>query len=199
MSQINVDTIRNQGGSGAKVQMLASGDVNINDNKLFVDNATSKVGINTNDPRAVLEVEGNGGVILKTSPLIEKFNNVSGASNANATINVYNGAVTLFTTANTNNWTPNITYNDGGSVTTLNAYMENSEVIVVTIVSDNGGGSGYVPGNINIDSSSRTTEWSGGSAPTARGGTGGYDVYSFSIMKTGDNAFVVLGQQTHYN
>lgn len=199
MSQINVDTIRNQGGSGAKVQMLASGDVNINDNKLFVDNATSKVGINTNDPRAVLEVEGNGGVILKTSPLAEKFNNVSGASNANATINTYNGAVTLFTTANTNNWTPNITYNDGGSVTTLNAYMENSEVIVVTIISQNGGGSGYVPGNINIDSSSRTTEWSGGSAPTARGGTGGYDVYSFSIMKTGDNAFVVLGQQTHYN
>ena len=178
--------------------MLASGDVNINDNKLFVDNATSKVGINTNDPRAVLEVEGNGGVILKTSPLIEKFNNISGASNANATINTYNGAVTLFTTANTNNWTPNITYNDG-SVTTLNAYMENSEVIVVTIISQNGGGSGYVPGNINIDSSSRTTEWSGGSAPTERGGTGGYDVDSFSIMKTGDNAFVVLGQQTHYN
>ena len=199
MSQINVDTIRNQGGSGAKVQMLASGDVNINDNKLFVDNATSKVGINTNDPRAVLEVEGNGGVILKTSPLIEKFNNVSGASNANATINTYNGAVTLFTTANTNNWTPNITYNDGGRVTSLNAYMENSEVIVVTIISQNGGGSGYVPGNINVDSSSRTTEWSGGSAPTARGGTGGYDVYSFSVMKTGDNAFVVLGQQTHYN
>tara|TARA_Y100000033_G_scaffold44108_1_gene46319 strand:- start:5067 stop:5666 length:600 start_codon:yes stop_codon:yes gene_type:complete len=199
MSQINVDTIRNQGGSGAKVQMLASGDVNINDNKLFVDNATSKVGINTNDPRAVLEVEGNGGVILKTSPLIEKFNNVSGASNANATINTYNGAVTLFTTANTNNWTPNITYNDGGSVTSLNAYMENSEVIVVTLISQNGGGSGYVPGNINVDSSSRTTEWSGGSAPTARGGTGGYDVYSFSVMKTGDNAFVVLGQQTHYN
>ena len=199
MSQINVDTIRNQGGSGAKVQMLASGDVNINDNKLFVDNATSKVGINTNDPRAVLEVEGNGGVILKTSPLIEKFNNVSGASNANATINVYNGAVTLFTTANTNNWNPNITYNDGGSVTTLNAYMENSEVVVVTLISQNGGGSGYIPGNINVDGSSRTTEWSGGSASTARGGTGGYDVYSFSIIKTGDNAFVVLGQQTHYN
>ena len=199
MSQINVDTIRNQGGSGAKVQMLASGDVNINDNKLFVDNATSKVGINTNDPRAALEVEGNGGVILKTSPIAEKFNSVSGASNANATINTYNGAVTLFTSANTNNWTPNITYNDGGSVTTLNAYMENSEVVVVTIISQNGGGSGYVPGNINIDSSSRTTEWSGGSAPTARGGTGGYDVYSFSIMKTGDNSFVVLGQQTHYN
>lgn len=199
MSQINVDTIRNQGGSGAKVQMLASGDVNINDNKLFVDNATSKVGINTNDPRAVLEIEGNGGVIMKTSPLIEKFNSVSGSSNANATINTYNGAVTLFTSANTNNWTPNITYNDGGSVTSLNAYMENSEVIVVTIISQNGGGSGYVPGNINVDSSSRTTEWSGGSAPTARGGTGGYDVYSFSVMKTGDNAFVVLGQQTHYN
>ena len=140
MSQINVDTIRNQGGSGAKVQMLASGDVNINDNKLFVDNATSKVGINTNDPRAVLEVEGNGGVILKTSPVAEKINNISGASNANATVNTYNGAVNLYTTANTNNWTPNITYTDGGSVTTLNAYMENSEVVVVTLISQNGGG-----------------------------------------------------------
>ena len=83
MSQINVDAIRNQGGSGAKIQMLASGDVNVNDNKLYVDNATSKVGINTNDPRAALEVEGNGGVILKTSPVAERINNISGASNAN--------------------------------------------------------------------------------------------------------------------
>ena len=199
MSQINVDTIRNQGGSGAKVQMLASGDVNINDNKLFVDNATSKVGINTNDPRAVLEVEGNGGVILKTSPVAEKINNISGASNANTTVNTYNGSVNLYTSANTNNWTPNITYTDGGSVTTLNAYMENSEVVVVTLISQNGSGSGYVPGNINVDGVSRTTEWSGGSAPTARGGTGGYDVYAFSIIKTGDNAFVVLGQVTHFN
>ena len=199
MSQINVDAIRNQGGSGAKIQMLASGDVNVNDNKLYVDNATSKVGINTNDPRAALEVEGNGGVILKTSPIAEKFNNVSGASNANATVNTYNGSVTLYTSANTNNWTPNITYTDGGSVTTLNAYMENSEVVVVTLISQNGGGSGYIPGNIQVDGSSRTTEWSGGSAPSARGGTGGYDVYAFSIMKTGDNAFVVLGQQTHFN
>ena len=199
MSQINVDTIRNQGGSGAKVQMLASGDVNINDNKLFVDNATSKVGINTNDPRAVLEVEGNGGVILKTSPVAEKINNISGASNANATINTYNGAVNLYTTANTNNWTPNITYTDGGSVTTLNAYMENSENLVVTLISNNGGSSGYIPGNIQIDGSSVTTEWSGGSAPTARGGTGGYDVYAFSILKTGSSSYVVLASQTHFN
>lgn len=199
MSQINVDAIRNQGGSGAKIQMLASGDVNVNDNKLYVDNATSKVGINTNDPRAALEVEGNGGVILKTSPVAEKINNISGASNANTTVNTYNGSVNLYTSANTNNWTPNITYTDGGSVTTLNAYMENSEVVVVTLISQNGSGSGYVPGNIQVDGTSRTTEWSGGSAPTARGGTGGYDVYAFSIIKTGDNAFVVLGQQTHFN
>ena len=199
MSTLKVDTIRNQGGTGGKIQLLTSGDVNVNDNKLYVDSATSKVGINTSDPRAALEVEGNGGAIFKTSPLLEKTNNVSGTSNGNTTINVYNGAITLFTSANTGNFTPNITYTDGGSVTTLNAYMENSENLVVTLISQNGGGSGYVPGNINVDSSSRTTEWSGGSAPTARGGTGGYDVYSFSVMKTGDNAFVVLGQQTHYN
>lgn len=199
MSQLNVDAIRNQGGSGGKIQLLASGDVNINDNKLYVDSATSKVGINTNDPRAVLEVEGNGGVILKTSPIAEKINNVSGTSNANATINAYNGSVTLFTSANTANWTPNITYTDGGSVTTLNAYMENSEVVVITIISQNGSSSGYVPGNIQVDGVSRTTEWSGGNAPTARGGTGGYDVYAFSVIKTGDNAFVVLGQVSFFN
>jgi len=199
MSQLNVDAIRNQGGSGGKIQLLASGDVNINDNKLYVDSATSKVGINTNDPRAVLEVEGNGGVILKTSPVVEKFNNVSGSSNANATINTYNGAVTLFTSANTNNWTPNISYNDGGSITSLNAYMENSEVAVITIISLNGSGTGYVPGDIQVDGSSRTTNWSGGEAPTARGGTSGYDIYAFSVIKTADNTFTVFAQQTFFD
>ena len=199
MSTLKVDTIRNQGGTGGKIQLLTSGDVNVNDNKLYVDSATSKVGINTSDPRAALEVEGNGGAIFKTSPLLEKTNNVSGTSNANTTINVYNGAITLFTNDNTGNFTPNITYTDGGSVTTLNAYMENSENLVVTLISNNGGSSGYIPGNIQIDGSSVTTEWSGGSAPTARGGTGGYDVYAFSILKTGSSSYVVLASQTHFN
>lgn len=199
MSQLNVDAIRNQGGSGGKIQLLASGDVNINDNKLYVDSATSKVGINTNDPRAVLEVEGNGGVILKTAPLVEKINSISGTSNANATINTYNGAITRFTSDNTGNWTPNITYTDGGSVTTLDAYMESNEVVVITIISDNGSSSGYIPGDIQVDGISRTTDWSGGNAPTARGGTSGFDVYAFSIMKISSNTFTVLGQVSFFN
>ena len=199
MSTINVNTIRDQGGTGGKVELLASGDVNVNDNKLYVDSSTSKVGINTNTPRSALDITGNAGLIVGVSPVLEKNNTVAGTSNGNTTVNLYNGAVTLYTSANTGNWTPNFTYTDGGSVTTLNAYQAVGETIVCTIISTNGGSTGYINSNIQIDGSGKTVQWSGGTAPTARGGTSGFDVYQFSFFKTGSSAWSVIGSQVYYD
>ena len=198
MSTINVSTIRDSGGTGGKVELLASGDVNINDNKLYVDSSTSKVGINTNTPRSALDITGNAGLIVAVSPILEKHHKVSGTSNGNTTVNVYDGSVKLFTSANTGNFTPNITYTDGGSVTTLNAYQAVGETLVVTLISTNGGSTGYCS-SIQIDGSGQTVQWSGGTAPASRGGTSGFDVYQFSILKTAASTYSILGSQVYYD
>ena len=42
-----------------------------------------------------------------------------------------------------------------------------------------------------------TTSWNGGSAPSA-GGSSGKDFYSYTIIKTGDAAFTVLGNLSNF-
>ena len=42
--------------------------------------------------------------------------------------------------------------------------------------------------------------WIDGEAPDARGGTSGYDIYQFTIIKTGaGNSYLVFGNQTYMN
>ena len=50
---------------------------------------------------------------------------------------------------------------------------------------------------MTIDGNSITEKWSGGAAPTA--GTGsGHDVYAYTIIKTGDNAWTVLATFSNF-
>ena len=50
---------------------------------------------------------------------------------------------------------------------------------------------------VQIDGSSVTPEYQGGSAPSA-GNASSLDVYSYTIIKTGDAAFTVLASQTQF-
>ena len=49
-----------------------------------------------------------------------------------------------------------------------------------------------------IDGSTQTVQWNGGSAPSAAG-SGGIDVYTFQILKTGSSAYVVLGNYANFD
>ncbi len=51
---------------------------------------------------------------------------------------------------------------------------------------------------MNIDGSGQTIYWSNDETPDERGGTSGYDVYQYSIIKTGNgNSYLVLGSRTY--
>jgi len=50
---------------------------------------------------------------------------------------------------------------------------------------------------LQIDNSNVTEEWLGGSAPTT-GGSGGYDVYTYNIIKTADATFLVLANLVNF-
>ena len=89
--------------------------------------------------------------------------------------------------------TPNVKYN---ASTNLNDAMNTGESLTFTIIQATNSTSAYVPG-LQIDGASITSSinWVGGSAPTD-GGASGVDIYTFNIIKTGNQAYTVIGNQT---
>jgi len=59
------------------------------------------------------------------------------------------------------------------------------------------GSSAYYLNAYQVDGSTVTPKWSGGSAPSA-GNASGIDVYTFTIIKTASATFTVLASQTEF-
>ena len=74
--------------------------------------------------------------------------------------------------------------------------MGTSDVISPTMIVAKGATSHYAD-TIQVDGSDVTPEWLGG-APTEGGGSGTFDVYSYTIIKTGDAAFKAFGSVSTY-
>tara|TARA_Y100000592_G_scaffold42396_1_gene67388 strand:+ start:644 stop:1474 length:831 start_codon:yes stop_codon:yes gene_type:complete len=122
--------------------------------------------------------------------LAEEVKVTAGKLSDNTNINIEDGMVHLFTTAESTTSTPNIRYN--GS-TALNAKMSIGQSIVVTLITT-ANASAY-SANITIDGSAVTERWIGGSAPSD-GGSSGVDIHSFTIIKTADATFTVIGNHS---
>ena len=111
------------------------------------------------------------------------------ATSASATVNfdVKTQAILYYTGNASANFTMNFR---GDSDETLNSIISTGESITASFLVTNGG-TAYYPTAFEIDGSSVTPKWSGGSAPTG-GNADSIDAYSFTIIKTGDAAFTVL-------
>ena len=194
MSQLNVDALKHSQGTGPGIDLQSSGNFAFDTNTLYVDSVNDRVGINDSTPSHSLDVAGSEGVNLGCGAIFEKVNIVSGTSNSNTNIDLLTSSVWLFTSSNNGNWTPNFR---GNSTTSLDSIMSTGQVIVATIISANSGSSGY-SSNMNIDGNGQTEYWSGDNTPDERGGNSGYDVYQYSIIKTGaGNSYLVLANQTY--
>ena len=132
------------------------------------------------------------GELHTTSLLKEEVNITAGQLSDNTNIDVENGMVHLFTTADDATSTPNIRYNASNS---LNSKMSIGEAITVVLISATAAAA--YSAELTIDSSAVTEEWLGGSAPTT-GGAGGYDVYTYNIIKTADATFTVLANIVNF-
>jgi len=111
----------------------------------------------------------------------------AGKLSDNLNLDLANGNIFLFTTAESTTAVPNIRYNSG---TTLNDSMGVGDVVAVTIITT-ANASAY-SANITIDGSAVTERWVGGSAPDA-GGSAGVDIHAFTIIKTAANTYTVIG------
>lgn len=193
MSQINVDTIRNSSGTGGELS-LTGGDFSFDSNTLFIDSSADRVGVGTGTPGAPLDVRASGGVMLMSAPLMEGINIVAGEVNATTNVDLLTSSVHLFTTAGTANWTHNLR---GDASTALNAILEVGQVCVVTVIATLGGSSGFTAG-LSVDGASQSVVWAGGAAPTAASDTTGYDLYQFTVIKTGNGTYSVFGSTVGY-
>ena len=108
---------------------------------------------------------------------------------------ITNGAVTYVTASNTSNYTLNVR---GDGSTTLNSVMSTGQALTIAHLVTNGATAYYLT-TLQIDgtTSGVTTEWQGGTAPSS-GNTSSVDIYSITIIKTGNAAFTAFAAQTKF-
>jgi len=130
-----------------------------------------------------------------TGQLKEAVTVTAGKLSDNLNLDIANGNVFLFTTAESATSTPNLRYN---SSTTLDSKMAVGDCLSVTIITT-ANASAY-SAQLTIDGAAVTENWTGGSAPSA-GGSSGKDIHAYTIIKVGTsgtlaNDYTVIANHT---
>jgi len=150
--------------------------------------ANSDLLLSTNGVAGRVTFNG-GGKIEQTA---EKVTVEATAATGTVNYDVLTQAVWYFTSNASGNWTLNIR---GNGSNTLNSIMDTGESItiahLVTMTT------ARYNSAVQIDGSGVTPEWQGGAAPSA-GNANSVDVYSYTIIKTGDATFKVFAAQTQF-
>lgn len=127
-----------------------------------------------------------------TSPS-ESVNIVASASTGTINVNLETSAVWFYTSNASANWTLNFRYNGNE---TLNNKLAAGEAVTFVFLAQQGS-TAYYPSTIQIDGSSVTPKWQGGTAPSS-GNASSIDIYSFIIIKTAVSTYTVLAAQTKF-
>ena len=130
---------------------------------------------------------------LKTSNIIETATVSATAATGTINYDITTQSVLYYTSNASANWTVNFR---GSSGTTLNTVMSTGESMSVTFLVTNGS-TAYYNSAVQVDGSSVTPKWQGGTAPTS-GNASSIDSYTYVIIKTGSAAFTVLAAQTKF-
>ena len=192
------------GAAGAVATTPASGDNSVNiATTSFVQSAVGTLGTMASQNANAVAI--TGGSISGTTGAFTTLNSSGvtslgetttvSATAATGTINydVITQGVLYYTTNASANWTVNFRGNSG---TALNTLMAVGETRTVTFLVTQGS-TDYYNNAVQVDGSSVTPKWQGGSAPTA-GNPSSIDIYTYSIIKTGSAAFTVLASQTRF-
>ena len=130
---------------------------------------------------------------LITNEIVEKVSIDSTALNGTRNIDLASNAVYNFTSNATGNFTFNFR---GDGSTSLNSLLSTGDSMTVALLCKQGG-SAYYNNGYQVDGSSVTPLWSGGSAPSS-GNANSTDIYTFTIIKIGNASWTVLATQTKY-
>ena len=132
-----------------------------------------------------------GGSLLKR---VRETTTVSATAAAN-TINYdyITQSVLYYTTNATGNWALNVRGNSG---TTLNSLLATGEAATIVFLATQGS-TAYYQTTLQVDGSTVSPKWQGGTAPTA-GNASSIDSYTVTIIKTADATFTALASQTKF-
>ena len=130
---------------------------------------------------------------LKTSNILETATVSATAATGTIDYDVTTQSVLYYTT----NASGNFTVNFRGSVgTSLDTIMATGESLSVTFLVTNGA-TAYYNSAVQVDGSSVTPKWQGGTAPTL-GNASSIDSYTYVLIKTASATFTVLASQTKF-
>lgn len=125
---------------------------------------------------------------------VEEVATVS-ATAATGTINfdVTTQSVLYYTSNASANWTLNVR---ASSTVSLNTMLATGQSVTIAFLVTNGS-TAYYQSAFQVDGSSVTPKWQGGTAPTA-GNASSIDAYVITIIKTGSATFTALASQTKF-
>jgi len=123
----------------------------------------------------------------------EKFNVVASAATGTINIDMETAGIWYYTSNATANHTLNFRYN---SSTTLNNSLATGDAITFVWMNTNGV-TPYYPSAITVDGSSVTPKFQNGTAFSA-GNASSVDIYTYTVLKTGNAAFTVFAGQTKF-
>ena len=164
-------------------------------NNMTIGATTANTGAFTTTTTTLLTASGNAtSQAFNTVNIVEPttINATGAASTINFDVNTQS---VYYSTANaTANWTVNFR---GSSTQTLANALANSQTITVSLLATQGA-TAYYNSLVQIDGSTVTPKWQGGTAPTS-GNTGSVDVYNYVITKTATTpTYTVLASVTKF-
>ena len=174
--------------SGVK---LTGGELTLGTGATAFSPATNTLTVGTASTE-VVRINANAGIILNNGLLSERIKIDSDSINTDKFIRLQDGMVHYRSSAvGAAGVKPDIV-----STTGINTDMGIGDTIAVTLITVAGNTSHYVS-SVAIDGRTTgiSTYWTGGSTPEAGGGSN-VDIYAFNILKTADNTFTVIANQT---
>ena len=156
--------------------------------------AADEIEFHTNGAARLL-LSTNVTTVNNTLDIEEVIEKVTAQTSTTGTINfdLSDQAIENYTVNQTANRTINFRADSG---TALNSKMSTGQSMTVAIIMQQGS-TAYYLNAYQVDGSSVTPKWQGGSAPTG-GNASSIDAYSFTIIKTADATFTVLASITQY-
>lgn len=130
---------------------------------------------------------------IKIQQALEKVTIAPIAAGGTVNFDVLSQAILIYTTNATGNWTLNIR---GDSTNTLNSMMEVGESLTISFMAQQGG-TAYYQSSVQIDGATITPKWDWWWTQNY-GWASALNEYSYTIIKTGNSQFILLGSSTRF-
>ena len=167
-------------------------------------NYTDITTLGTSQASKVVTADANGDIAIggdvtftgtsKVQQTKEKITISATAATGTINYDALTQSVLYYTTDASGNFTVNVR---GDGSNTLNSIMSIGEALTVAFLVTQGS-TAYYNSAFQVDGSSVTPNWQGGSAPT-EGTASGIDVYTYNIIKTADATFTVLASVVDFS